>query len=237
MTTATSVTQRPLLRVILNDFLDKEDVVRLLRGLSDRTTGNKDVAIQRLLKNRFFRPEQLLPLLKPRHLAALCRQRGKDPVGDRPTLEARLKEVFGEEAKLHHGSKPAWWELIHPSVRKVAESRFASHHFADAVLAASTEVTVRVRYRVWDRTTEELDGFKLMTRAFSGDDPVIQVADLGDQSGRDEQQGYMHIFAGTVLAIRNPKAHDVLEIGEGRAIHHLFLTSLLMHKLDDAGVP
>ncbi len=238
MTAATSTVERRLVLVILEDCLDKDDIKDVLDDLSDDTTGNKNLLIRRLLRNRFFKHEQLLPLLELGQLVYLCRQRGKATDGKRPVLEARLKEVLIEEAaSFQKTSKPMWWTLIHPTIRMVAEPRFDAHQFADAVFAASTEVTARVRAQVKSAAGEELDGFKLMTRAFSGDSPLISLANLGDQSGRDEQQGYLHIFAGTVLAIRNPKAHKVIEISGVRAIHHLFLTSLLMEKLDDAGVP
>ena len=46
--------------------------------------------------------------------------------------------------------------------------------------------------------------------------------------------GYMEIFAGTITGIRNPKAHDNIVIDEKRAIHLLYLASLLMYKLDEA---
>ncbi len=44
----------------------------------------------------------------------------------------------------------------------------------------------------------------------------------------------MEIFAGTITGIRNPKAHDNIVIDEKRAIHLLYLASLLMYKLDEA---
>jgi len=51
---------------------------------------------------------------------------------------------------------------------------------------------------------------------------------------RDEQVGYMLLFAGAMRGIRNPKAHANIEIDHVRALHHLFVASLLMSKLDEA---
>jgi hypothetical protein len=51
------------------------------------------------------------------------------------------------------------------------------------------------------------------------------------------QQGYMQIFAGSMTGIRNPKAHENISIDSVRAVHFLFLASLLMAKLDEANVP
>jgi uncharacterized protein (TIGR02391 family) len=57
--------------------------------------------------------------------------------------------------------------------------------------------------------------------------PIIQLSKLQTQSDKDIQQGYMMIFAGTMMAIRNPKAHSNLKIPSNRAIHFLYLASLL----------
>lgn len=238
MQEATSVTQRSLVRVILEEYLYKDDVTALLRDLSDYETGTKEVAIRRLLKNQFFSPSQLPRLLTKSQLANLCRQRGKDDTGDREALEARLSEVLVEEPEGRRASlRPSWWGLIHPSIRSVSEARFASGHFADSVEAALKEVNVRVKNRVRVKTGKELDGSKLMNLAFSAEDPIIALADPSNQSGRDEQQGYMLIFAGSMQAVRNPKAHANVDIDERRAVHHLILASLLMYKLDEARIP
>jgi len=43
----------------------------------------------------------------------------------------------------------------------------------------------------------------------------------------------MQIFAGAMTGIRNPKAHANIVIDRNRAIHLLFLASLLFFKLDE----
>lgn len=37
-----------------------------------------------------------------------------------------------------------------------------------------------------------------------------------------------------MIGIRKPKAHEKIEIDANRAMHFLFLASLLLHKLDEA---
>ncbi len=46
----------------------------------------------------------------------------------------------------------------------------------------------------------------------------------------------MELFSGSMIGIRNPKAHANISITKERAIHFIFLASLLMYKLDEAGV-
>jgi uncharacterized protein (TIGR02391 family) len=83
----------------------------------------------------------------------------------------------------------------------------------------------------------ELDGVDLMNHAFSPDRPLIVLGDLKTTSGKNEQKGHMLLFAGSMMGIRNPKAHANVEVEETRAMRHLFLASLLMEKLDEAGIP
>jgi len=93
-----------------------------------------------------------------------------------------------------------------------------------------------VKEIVKNKTGEERDGADLMYKAFSVDNPLIVIDDLSTTSGKDIQDGYMHIFAGAMRGIRNPKAHDNIIIPPERAIHFIFLASLLMEKLDESTI-
>jgi hypothetical protein len=44
----------------------------------------------------------------------------------------------------------------------------------------------------------------------------------------------MYMFAGGMSAIRNPKAHDNIEIDKNDALRKLYFASMLMYKLDEA---
>ncbi len=129
-----------------------------------------------------------------------------------------------------------FWALIHTSITNISKTRFDSGHFADSVEAALKEVNVRVKEIYRTRTGKEDDGASLMKKAFSVNRPVIQLDDIVNETGRNIQQGYMELFSGAMIGIRNPKAHANITITRERAIHFLFLSSLLMHKLDEAGV-
>ena len=74
-------------------------------------------------------------------------------------------------------AKPAAWQLLHAKVQSVAETRFDSGHFADAVEAAFKEVNNRVKAVIKDKTGQELDGAPLMNKAFSVRDPIIALDD------------------------------------------------------------
>jgi uncharacterized protein (TIGR02391 family) len=51
-------------------------------------------------------------------------------------------------------------------------------------------------------------GFKLMMEVFPESSPIIQLTPCLTTSEKDEQKGYQFLFAGSVLAIRNPRGQD-----------------------------
>jgi len=73
----------------------------------------------------------------------------------------------------------------------------------------------------------------LMECAFSVRNPILKLDDLGSETGRNIQVGYMQIFSGAMTCIRNPKAHANIEIDAVRSVHFAFLASLLFFKLDE----
>jgi len=142
-------------------------------------------------------------------------------------------ETFAVEARQEPEEKDIWSSL-HPKITEIARPRFEAGHLADAVEASFKEINDRVKSSVKLRTGQENDGATLMQQAFSIKNPIITLADMSSTSGRDEQLGYMGIFAGAMTGIRNPKAHSNIVIDEKRATHLLYLASLLMYKLDEA---
>jgi uncharacterized protein (TIGR02391 family) len=118
-------------------------------------------------------------------------------------------------------------------VQVVAQQRFRAGHYADAVEATLKELATTVRNLVLQRGGAEMDGTSLMQTAFSPKNPIIVLADLSTQSGKDMQRGYMELFAGAMSAIRNPKAHGNISITPERALHLLFLASTLWYTLDE----
>jgi uncharacterized protein (TIGR02391 family) len=96
------------------------------------------------------------------------------------------------------------WHLLHPRVQTEASSRFQNTEYADVVFAAVRALNNEVKGIVRSRTGRDLDGVDLMRTAFSPKSPIIVLADLSTDTGRDMQQGYMEMFAGTMAAVRNP---------------------------------
>lgn len=129
-----------------------------------------------------------------------------------------------------------FWQFIHPKVISMTKTKFDNSFYADAVESALKEVNKQVKVFHRNARGQELDGANLMNTALSPNNPVIRFSPMQSNSDKDLQTGYMQIFAGTMTGIRNPKAHDNLTPSRHRTIHLLFLASLLMYKLDEAGV-
>jgi uncharacterized protein (TIGR02391 family) len=127
----------------------------------------------------------------------------------------------------------AFWDDIHPSITRVARSRYEARQFADCVEAALKEINSMVKDYVRRKTGEEIDGVKLMNKAFSPTSPLVILDDLSTASGRDVQLGYMQLYPGSMTGVRNPKAHANVTINDGRARHFLYLASLLAYRFEE----
>ena len=156
-------------------------------------------------------------------------------IGGRVTYKNyALEDVLKHLPEYQQAPKPKaidFWSLIHPAIAGIAKSRFDSKHYADAIENSLKHINTLVKQKVKKKANKELDGATLMNTAFSVNTPIIALDDISTESGKNVQQGYMQIFAGAMTGIRNPKAHEIVNIDENRAIHLLFLASLLMNKL------
>ncbi len=151
-------------------------------------------------------------------------------------LQKGQKATSEPAAPLHEttvGSLSSIWSLLHPTVVKLAKTRFESGHYADAAEAVFKEINETVRKLVKNQTGKEYDGANLMQCTFSVTNPILKLDDLGNETGRNIQVGYQQIFSGAMTGIRNPKAHANIEINATRSIHFLFLASLLFFKIDE----
>ncbi len=123
---------------------------------------------------------------------------------------------------------------IHESLPPKVRALFDDGHYAEAAYAA---------YKYLDSEVRRLSGiaksgYKLMMEALNGDAAAtaIKLTPLSSTSEKDEQEGFRYLFAGSIMAIRNPRAHehtvnDDLETGLG----HLSLVTLLLRRLERAG--
>lgn len=83
-------------------------------------------------------------------------------------------------------------------------------------------------------SNEEKDGAGLMNHLFSPNNPILKFEDNSIEFGLNIQKGYMQIFSGAIIAIRNPKAHENLTITKDAAYKRIIFASLLIDKIDEA---
>jgi uncharacterized protein (TIGR02391 family) len=127
-------------------------------------------------------------------------------------------------------------DYIHPLVTKLSRDKFEKGFYADAVETALKEINNIVKKHYKSLSGIELDGAQLMHTVFSVNNPVFQFDDVTTETGRNIQQGYMQIFAGAMIGIRNPKAHNNMTPDENKAMHLLFIASFMTVKLEDLGL-
>lgn len=118
------------------------------------------------------------------------------------------------------------------ALRSVSRQLFADGHYARAVEEALKCMNNEVKQK---SGISGQDGASLMRKAFSVNSPTLCMNDFQSNSDRDEQLGYMDIYAGAMTGIRNPRAHEHgLEDDSDVALELLTLANHLMRRLDGA---
>ena len=115
---------------------------------------------------------------------------------------------------------------LHSTIQHVAGTLYATGHYRQALLDAF----IAVDNAVQAKSQLPHNGTRLMEVAFSPGNPALKIGD-----SPDEQQGFMALFRGAMLAIRNPKAHSLNGTHDAqRALEWLAFASVLLRNLDDA---
>lgn len=119
---------------------------------------------------------------------------------------------------------------FHNSVIYASKNLFKDEHYSQSIFEACKLLNKRVQ----DISGSPLDGKKLMLDVFSVNNPKIKLNSNSTTSDKDEQEGFMHIYAGVMHGIRNPKGHDLINLKDkNKALEYLSLLSLLFKRLDE----
>jgi len=120
---------------------------------------------------------------------------------------------------------------IHPELVKGIGKLFQDGHYANAVEDACKilESFVKMRSMRFD-----LAGTDLMQKVFSPKQPILQFNDLRTETDKSEQQGMMFLYAGAMLALRNPRAHSIRVDDPENALDLIMFINLLIKSLDNA---
>ena len=118
---------------------------------------------------------------------------------------------------------------IHPELQRAVGKLFTDGHYANAVEDACKVLESFVKMR---SGKDDLSGTDLMTTVFSPKNPILRFNDLNTETDRSEQQGMMFLYAGAMLALRNPRAHGIVEDEPEKALELLSFINFLMKSLD-----
>ncbi len=155
----------------------------------------------------------------------------KDYKFPRDTFTALKKKVGKKEVVLQKKDVKLFNERkFHPSVVFASKRLFSDGYYSQAIFEACKLLNKRVQ----ERSGSSKDGKSLMLDVFSVNNPRLKFSDITSQSGRDEQEGFMHIFAGVMQGVRNPKGHDIIDLRDSsRALEYMSIVSLLFRKLEE----
>lgn len=117
---------------------------------------------------------------------------------------------------------------LHPVIAQATSSLFRSGHPANAIEDAVKALNNLVR----QKSELELDGIPLMQKTFNKNNPILRFNPLADDSDRNEQQGFMEWFTGTVTGLRNPRAHKIIKDDPEMALEYIAFISLLAKLVD-----
>ena len=142
-----------------------------------------------------------------------------------------LKEQAVDDGTADNRILQAYLNLdLHSEIARAASNLYQDGHYANAIEDAVKALNDLVRLR----SGIQEDGAKLMNKVFSPDAPVLKFNSLVDASDKDEQRGFMMLFAGAVAGLRNPRAHKLIQDDSERALEFIALVSLLAKLLDGA---
>jgi len=121
---------------------------------------------------------------------------------------------------------------IHPKIIKVCGKLFADGHYSQAIFEAFKAINNMVKEK---SGLIGHDGKDLMAQTFKLTSPKLRWSKLTTESEKNEQEGFMFLFMGAMVGVRNPKAHDeVIQRDKTKTLEYLSLASLLAKRVDEA---
>lgn len=116
---------------------------------------------------------------------------------------------------------------LHPEIIKVSQKLYSDGYYRQAVLDCFIHIIDYVKIQ---SGRHDIDGVPLMQTVFSPKMPLINLTNNPDQ-----QLGFMWLYSGAVMGIRNYYAHRIVEIKHKQeALELLSFASLLLRFLDES---
>ncbi len=125
---------------------------------------------------------------------------------------------------------------VHADVLQFCRAELLQENYFHAVFEATKSIASKVRVL----SGLDGDGAELVQRAFGfgkEDVPLLAINNLGSETDRGEQRGFVSLLVGLFGCVRNPLAHHAKvewSMSEQDALDILTLASLVHRKLDKA---
>lgn len=122
---------------------------------------------------------------------------------------------------------PASLSDLHSKIVSVAGKLFEDGHYRQAIFEACIAVNQAVRV---ESGSTAKDGTALMENASSVGRPLLKISE-----DKDEQKGFMWLFAGTMMGLRNPRGHQLAtdtDLTQDECLEWLGFLSALMRVID-----
>lgn len=118
--------------------------------------------------------------------------------------------------------------VLHSRIEAVVRQLLMDGHYALAIQRACIVLEQMVQERA-GRT--DLSGAPLMRAVFGTSAPSLRFEPLSSDPRGGEQDGLMQLYTGAMLALRNPRAHAIVEDPLDRTLEVLGFISFLCHSL------
>lgn len=120
---------------------------------------------------------------------------------------------------------------LHPEIADASVDLFKGGHYANAVEDACKVLDMLVQLR---SKRNDISGTDLMQTVFSAKNPVLKFNALQTETEQSEQRGMMNLYAGVMLAFRNPRAHALVDDEATNALEIIGLINFLAKSLSRA---
>jgi uncharacterized protein (TIGR02391 family) len=121
---------------------------------------------------------------------------------------------------------------VHPALPAKVKTLFDDGHYSEATFEACKFLD----NFVGKHAPNTKAGERRMMEALNEGAPVVVLTPLGTDTEKDEQRGYKFLFAGTMIAIRNPRGHEHAMVDDPyTCLDHLGLVSMLLRRMNKAG--
>jgi uncharacterized protein (TIGR02391 family) len=120
---------------------------------------------------------------------------------------------------------------LHPQIKDAVYKLFKDDHYANAVEDACKTLDLLVKIK---SGRHDLSGTDLMQTVFSVKNPILRFSELKTETDTSEQQGMMFLYAGAMLALRNPRAHQIMQDHPESAFELIVFINYLAKSLDRA---